>query len=383
MSASNPASHSLASRLKNPKTMAYTFKNFVNRFTPNASNSDLSASGFTKAKIPTDLFPKTDPAFDGEECLHDCESCSVRYPSKFPVDQDEELFGRVKGWSRHILCATGKTDWVRDVADEKGSIMEAVGKHRGLHENGKLMLSASNIPLPENPQVPDSTSVILLPAFTIVDNVTPASVPDLITHIINSQPTNTTPLSKSSQLTPPGSEKVTTPESLSADSQLSSLPAGLVSRPCPHNYLILLCSQKTRDARCGQSAPLLQREFERHLRPLGLQRDLHDTRPGGVGIYFISHVGGHKFAANVMIYRRANAPRLDGAACETEAEERKVVDLNGSKEDEGAGQCIWLARVRPEDCENIVKYTVLQGKVLKPESQLRGGFDREKGLVSW
>ncbi len=50
---------------------------------------------------------------------------------------------------------------------------------------------------------------------------------------------------------------------------------------------------------------------------------------------------------------------------------------------DGAAQCIWLARVRPEDCEGIVKFTVLQGKVVKPERQLRGGVDREKGLVSW
>lgn len=48
-----------------------------------------------------------------------------------------------------------------------------------------------------------------------------------------------------------------------------------------------------------------------------------------------------------------------------------------------AGQCIWLARVRPEDCEGIVKFTMLQGKVVKPERQLRGGFDRGKGLISW
>ena len=76
-----------------------------------------------------------------------------------------------------------------------------------------------------------------------------------------------------------------------------------------------------------------------------------------MGIYFISHVGGHKFAANVMVYRR---------------------DSSGE-----GGQCIWLARVRPEDCEGIVKFTVLQGKVVKPERHLRGGFDRGKGLVSW
>lgn len=110
---------------------------------------------------------------------------------------------------------------------------------------------------------------------------------------------------------------------------------------------------------------------------------MHDERPGGVGVYFISHVGGHKFAANVMVYRR----------CKTAVEEDANKDVGG---DEGGGvkgergeewgegsQCIWLGRVRPEDCEGIVKQTVLKGKVVKPERQLRGGFDRERGLVSW
>ncbi|POR33317.1 Putative acyltransferase [Tolypocladium paradoxum] len=142
-----------------------------------------------------------------------------------------------------------------------------------------------------------------------------------------------------------------------------------------------MCSQKTRDARCGQSAPLLRKELERHLRPLGLYRDLHDERPGGVAIYFVSHVGGHKYSANVMVYRRPNAFGQDDAAADGAS--------NGDAEhgegagDVGAAQCIWLARVKPEDCENLVRYTVLRGKVVKPESQLRGGFDRARGLTSW
>lgn len=250
------------------------------------------------------------------------------------------------------------------------------------------------MPIPHSELDDESaTRCILLPAFITIDNVTPSNIPDLIKQVINTTSTTVSPLPTSS-----------------ATSSLSqiTLPAGspFKIKPCPHDYLILLCSHKTRDARCGQSAPLLRKEFERHLRPLGLLRDLHDERTGGVGIYFINHVGGHKFAANVIIYRRsgttgaekqhetvahAEPARKANAQKEvTEGKElngthpEKVNGVNGEKNYPGeAGQCIWLARVRPEDCENIVRYTVLQGKVVKPERQLRGGFDRCKQLASW
>jgi hypothetical protein len=74
------------------------------------------------------LFPRVDPAVDGEDCDHDCESCAVSLPRGFKIDEADDLYGHVKGWSQHILVATGKTDWVRDVADEKGSMMEAINK---------------------------------------------------------------------------------------------------------------------------------------------------------------------------------------------------------------------------------------------------------------
>lgn len=107
-----------------------------------------------------------------------------------------------------------------------------------------------------------------------------------------------------------------------------------------------------------------------------------------MGIYFISHVGGHKYSANVMIYRRPDPFGLDGLERATLKEGESFAprkkDPRGDHEgDTGAGQCIWLARVKPEDCEGIVKYTVLQGKLVKPEQQLRGGFDRTRGLMSW
>lgn len=117
-----------------PKKMAGSFKNFVSKLT---QSSDLSrGDGFVKAPQVTGLFPKTNPVVDGDDCLHDCDSCTIKYPAKFSIDEDATLYGHVDGWATHLLVATGKADWVRDVADEKGSIMEAVDKLNSSITNG-------------------------------------------------------------------------------------------------------------------------------------------------------------------------------------------------------------------------------------------------------
>jgi len=243
----------------------------------------------------------------------------------------------------------------------------------------RLKLSASNMPVPDEYHMADAgkqpTNVLLLPSFTVVEHVTPQLVPDLIDNFVNQSLTTTTPLGATASSDKETEKENENPDETTEPTEESDLPhpsktsiTSLKSHPSPHAAVILLCSQRTRDARCGQSAPLLRREFERHLRPLGLYRDMDDERPGGVGIYFISHVGGHKYSANVIVYRRRD---FDWYKRDAEGE------------NEGAAQGIWLARVRPEECENIIRYTVLQGKLLKPDQQLRAGFDRERGLTSW
>ncbi|KAK0824488.1 hypothetical protein LTR73_007759 [Friedmanniomyces endolithicus] len=340
-------------------------RNLSERFTPSSTPSATKErpDGFyTAATLAASLFPATNPAVDGDDCLHDCTTCTIHYPRKFAIDEDDKLYGQIGGFARHLLVATGKTDWVRDVAEEVGSVMEAVGKHKEMVEGGELMLSATNIPTESDflgegdgkGNYGRPTRALLLPAFQWVNGVTQESVPELIKGCINRTSTTTTRLPSPQQhpQTQNGHHEPAT-----ANGTPIHLPPGLTLTPCPHRYLILICSQATRDARCGQSAPLLRRELERHLRPLGLFRDLGDERPGGVGIYFISHVGGHKYSANMMVYRRANPGE-------------KVGGMGGNRsEGEGgeAAQCIWLAR----------------GKVVKPERQLRGGFDREKSIVSW
>lgn len=124
----------------NAYKMTSALKNIYYRLTPSSSSTSIptrkNAAEFVKAPTTDALFPTTDPTIDGDECLQDCASCTIKYPRKFTIDEDEELYGHVKGWSTHLIVATGKTDWVRDVADEKGSIMEAVDKGSVKPSNG-------------------------------------------------------------------------------------------------------------------------------------------------------------------------------------------------------------------------------------------------------
>ncbi|KAJ2893877.1 hypothetical protein MKZ38_008144 [Zalerion maritima] len=369
----------------------------------------------------TSLFPKVDPAFDGDDCDHDCATCTTSYPKGFKIEESMELYGGIKPWETHLIVATGKADWTREISDEKGSVMEAIGGVKG------MKLSASNMPLPgDSTGYDDPTNALLLPAMTTIENVDPGNVQVLIEDYVKPSLKTTTRLKAEAkgEVQNRTAEDTRGPHALAQDfnqmrisngrpasdpSQGPSpaVPTGLRlrARPCPHSTVILLCSQRTRDVRCGQSAPLIKRELERHLRPLGLYRDWDDERPGGVGIYFISHVGGHKWSANMLVYRRPDPWGVEEKSwargevgdlvkqAATKAEGKRKGSSMGpengddedqqSQDDEGAAQCIWLARVKPEDCEGIVKYTVLQGKVVKPEWQLRGGFDRGRGLVSW
>ncbi|KAL1968193.1 hypothetical protein VTN77DRAFT_2028 [Rasamsonia byssochlamydoides] len=293
---------------------------------------DEDSKSKSKSKSDEYLFPTVNPEEDGPDCLKNCADCTVHLPAKFHIDTHRELYGNIKPFTTHILVATGRSDWAEKVEREKGSLMEALHESPVRSKNGRIMVSASNLKVHKdessegNSENSSATTVLLLPSFTFVDNVTSRDIPELITRFVDA---------------PDG------------DAPAPDQTSRLVSRPCVHDYIVLLCSHKRRDARCGISAPLIKRELERHLRPVGLYRDADDERPGGVGIYYVSHVGGHKFAANVLVYRKKE------------------------------GQMIWLARIRPEHCEGIVKYTILQGKVVHPESQLRGGFDRTRGLTSW
>jgi len=167
---------------------------------------------------------------------------------------------------------------------------------------------------------------------------------------------------------------------LGTESRTDSLRTWLL----PYSCAILLCSHKRRDKRCAVAAPILEKAFISYLEHEGwvVDTELEDlsefptlesslikvpeaqtaleTRLKALGgehkalILRTSHIGGHKFAGNVVIYN----PQ---------------------------GTSVWYGRVTPHDVESIVKNTIINGQVLP--AILRGGMNLArpgcKALNDW
>ena len=125
---------------------------------------------------------------------------------------------------------------------------------------------------------------------------------------------------------------------------------------------VLICGHNSRDSRCGILGPLLRAEFESCLggwkqpggplerqafdRALGPQDEIRNTK-----VALISHIGGHAFAGNVIVYLPPGSLLRNG----------QVSPL--------AGMGLWYGRVEPRHVWGIME-TVQRGEVI--EELLRG-----------
>lgn len=114
--------------------------------------------------------------------------------------------------------------------------------------------------------------------------------------------------------------------------------------------VIMICSHRKRDKRCGVTAAILQKEFKRILRA----KDIFGDCEGDVEIWLISHIGGHKFAGNVIVHKRE-------------------------------GMAVWYGRVDPCHCEAIVESTIERGEVLKElyRGSMVDSFDLSRKKIAW
>lgn len=318
-----------------------------------------------------------------------CDNCGVtadslpaseRYPGSLSVDTDTPLWGSIKPWSLQVLCATGKTDWQHDIFGEKHSLAQAVDASSsdwsealvdpatGKRTTSRLFISNSSInPPDEYFEFDDAEAdprdrpsrLLILPEFVYIEQVTPRTARDDLKTVINAlgkarvaahaAATNTTTATTPVAIDEKAHSRPVQYPPLAKDTLKSiSLASGHKVIAARDLACVVLCSHRTRDKRCAITANILKKKFELELREHDLYRDASDDRPGGVPIHFVSHVGGHKFAANVIVYTKS-------------------------------GQAIWLARVRPEHVNKIIEHTILKGQVFP--DLLRSAFNTNP--IAW
>ncbi|KAL1921006.1 uncharacterized protein VTP21DRAFT_11641 [Calcarisporiella thermophila] len=272
--------------------------------------------------VPPDLFSE-DPCVACPAAQSDSCSLHPHYPAFLKLDRDSPLQGTVRPYSSHVMICTGKADWPDRIEEASGTVASALWEV--LHAEGRVHGSA------EKPRVLVSNisrssvysksgflycgvDVVLFPDNIVVANVTPSNTRLFYDTFLSDDPSK-------------GDRSKFEVRELDLDG------------------VIVICSHRRRDKRCGVTAPILRRELEKVLASHGMFRVGFDgvagkqrweeEPKGGVAVYMISHVSGHKFAANTILYTQHGR------------------------------RGIWYGRVTPCHAEAVVEQTLLNGKVIR------------------
>ncbi|KAG9200661.1 hypothetical protein G6514_006840 [Epicoccum nigrum] len=259
-------------------------------------------------------------------------------------------------YTEQVLLCTGKADWASNLEDDGGDTATFVKGLKSVIGKGgeafdpftNVLITASS--LPASPAA-DTTTAYLFPSFQRI----PA-----IRHDASSFRALAAAYLKPEALHP--MHAALAPAHRAA---LTRDPAAANALPAPDpvtHPVILICGHGGRDARCGAMGPVLQRQFEEVLARSGTEALVAQ----------ISHIGGHKYAGNVIVY----LPPGWGGGSESESESESGSEGEGGRL---AGCGIWYGRVGPEQVEGVVAETVLKGRVVG--ELLRGGVMQGGGNV--
>ncbi|KAI0775918.1 Sucrase/ferredoxin-like-domain-containing protein [Trametes elegans] len=343
-------------------------------------NTDLD---LTAAQLQSANVPVTDAPCRG--CADPCDEGHDEYP-KFDVDMETEMLGSVKPYARQIVISTGKSDWARDVTGVRGTLAAYVDELSSSGRPPKDQGSPKAKAKPAQDTADGSAHVAgLFDSANLAKN-------KKVTILNGSHRTVCDDLEKETVLVFPDYKIVTEVErsragaeqlwdhAVSPAVELHAVPGpGTDTRTwiIPYSCVILLCSHKRRDNRCAIAAPKLEHALTLALEREGWEVHTQADDPSAHGppleeltgtdeekeakvleqlhavnadhaeekralILFCSHIGGHKYAGNVII----NTPR---------------------------GVSVWYGRVTPHEVDAIVKETIIGGRILPP--LLRGGMN--------
>ncbi|KAJ5566919.1 Aminoacyl-tRNA synthetase class 1a anticodon-binding [Penicillium sp. DV-2018c] len=278
-------------------------------------------------------------------------------------------------YAQQVLVCTGQPDWTSRIEDDGenvgwGHLVRGLKTLLGrggpyLDPFNNILITNSSI-APAASSSPTSASAFLFPSFKYIPSipVTNASSSDQTSHLVAFVRAYLLPERLHDMHSSLPADKQT--DMTRAPDLASSFPGAIDINYSP---TVLICGHGGRDMRCGVMAPALESEFQRVLRARGYNSVESDGStvdgPKHANVGRISHIGGHKYAGNVIIYV---PPKMT---------------LGGSEEPHPlAGKGIWYGRIEPKHVKGLVEETILGGRVVT--DHFRGGVDRSvyKGALA-
>ncbi|TPX10890.1 uncharacterized protein E0L32_008096 [Thyridium curvatum] len=258
-----------------------------------------------------------------------CECAATpQMPDGLEIDHKGVLNGNITSYYEHVLICTGRTDWPSRIEEENSGdnlaadLKELFGRG-GVYSDPYHNVSTLNSSFPSS--VPrrselQTTSVYLLPSFKYVpflprvsfDSVEALAKGFLLPEKLHPAHDGLSPIHR---------------DRLTRKAAYQELLWGVRD---VRDVMVLVCGHGGRDMRCGVMAPVLEAEFERQLPAAGVEV-LHgpveaETPEGLISgptadaaartarVGAISHIGGHKYAGNVIIYLPGDMTTEDGRA---------------------------------------------------------------------
>ncbi|KAI1661232.1 FMI1 protein [Daldinia decipiens] len=293
------------------------------------------------------------------------------------IDKDGKLNGLIASYAQQVLICTGKDDWSSRIEEDNSGdnlaadLKELIGRG-GTYSDPFHNISVVNTSFPSaistRPEV-QTTSVYLVPSFKYIPFLPRVSF-DSVQALVRGYllPEKLHPMNEG--LSPIHKDRLLRKE---AYQQL------LYGVRDVEDVLVLICGHGQRDTRCGIYGPILQEEFERQLPRVGIDV-LHGPAidesvsapplpgsttgtetPRTARVGQISHIGGHKFAGNVIIYL---PPTLTNSA---------------GNPHPLAGHGIWYGRIDPKHVEGVIKETIINGNIIT--DHFRGGINQNSELI--
>ncbi|KAI1322514.1 Sucraseferredoxin-like protein [Xylariaceae sp. FL0255] len=307
--------------------------------------------------IPTRRALNTVPQCPSPTC--DCAE-TPEMPDGLPIDHEGKLNGLIGNYAEQVLVCTGQNDWASRIEEDNSGdnlaadLKELIGRG-GVYSDPFHNISVLNSSFPSSisrrPEV-QSTSAYLLPSFKYVPFLPRVSF-DSVQALVKGYllPEKLHPMNDG--LSPIHKDR------LSRKEAYRTLLVGVCD---VEDVLVLICGHGGRDMRCGVMGPVLQAEFERKLPKAGLEvlqgpvlnesvsaPALSGAKADSIStarVGLISHIGGHKFAGNCIIYLPP------------------AYKNNAGNPHPLAGHGIWYGRVEPKHVEGIVEETIVNGNII-------------------